>query len=152
MIGDPVVTWLPSAADSRHAKINSCHMIRDADRLRRDGQCRVYSRRRREEGSIHNKQVAMVEGSAELVQNSLARVATEADRSALMRNGESSHVLLDVDSETNLFHQRGSPVRQALVPSHVVLGVVKPDRVALQDHAVFGVRQVRNWASISAWP
>src|SRR3989442_12862474 len=102
MIGDPVVTWLPSAADSRHAKIISCHMIRAADRVRTDGQCRVYSRRRREEGSIHNKQVAMVEGSAELVQSSLARVATEADRSALMRNGESSHVLLDVDSETDL--------------------------------------------------
>src|ERR1700738_4189165 len=100
----PGGNMLWNTAGSSYAKVNLCQVVSDTDRLCGDGQRRVYGRRRREEGSVHYKQILMVERSAELVQGSVAWVTAEAHRAALMRDGETTHVFDDIELETDLFH------------------------------------------------
>src|SRR5438552_15962181 len=97
---------LLNASVTGNAKISFRHVVRDVDRLRRDRQCRVYRRRRGEERGVHYKQIVMIGRSAEFVKSRLARIASKAHRTALVRDGEASHVLRDVELETDLLHQR----------------------------------------------
>ena len=69
-----------------------------------------------------------------------AGIISKSHSTALMRNREASHVLRNVQPETNFSHQRDGCLREALVPGHVVRCVVKPDLVTLQNHAILGIR------------
>src|SRR5437016_13890077 len=110
---------LLSASDAGHAKINFRHEVRNADRLRRNGQCRVYRRRRGEERGVHYKQIVMIERSAEFIQSSVAVIASKARRTALVGDGEASHVLRDIELETDLLHQLDGLCGEALMSCHI---------------------------------
>ncbi len=96
---------LLSACDTGHAENNFRHVVRGADRLRGDGQRWIDGGGRWKKGRIHHKQIFMVERSAEFTQSSFARIVSKAHRTALVGDGEASHVLRDIELETDLFHQ-----------------------------------------------